>query len=261
MAEEQRRSRAAAWAVHAFSASGAVLALLAVLAIDGHRWTEAMLWLFAALVVDGVDGTMARAARVKELASRVDGDMLDLVIDYLNYVFVPTLFILEAGLLPDAAALPLAALIQLSSLYVFARRDMKTEDNYFRGFPALWNIVALYLFAAGMEPNLGALVVAALVVLTFAPIHFVHPFRVRDYGFWLPVLTLLWAFSTLSLLIDSPAAARGILLAVSAVSAAIIVGLGLWRTVRGAKAQNLSSSSLVSDSTSATVRSSESEIR
>ena len=106
MVEERRHSKAAAWAVHAFSASGAVLALLAVLAIDGHRWTEAMLWLFAALVVDGVDGTLARAARVKEVAARVDGDVLDLVIDYLNYVFVPTLFILEAGLLPDAAALP-----------------------------------------------------------------------------------------------------------------------------------------------------------
>ena len=259
MVEERQYSKAAAWAVHAFSASGAVLALLAVLAIDGHRWTEAMLWLFAALVVDGVDGTMARAARVKELAARVDGDVLDLVIDYLNYVFVPTLFILEAGLLPDAAALPLAAFIQLSSLYIFARRDMKTEDNYFRGFPALWNIVALYLFAAGLDPNIAALVVAALVVLTFAPIHFVHPFRVRDYGVFLPVLALVWAFSTLALLIESPI--RAILLAVSAISAIIIVVLGLWRTARGPRAQSASNSSAVSDSTSATVRSSESEIR
>ena len=261
MVEERRHSKAAAWAVHAFSASGAVLALLAVLAIDGHRWTEAMLWLFAALVVDGVDGTLARAARVKEVAARVDGDVLDLVIDYLNYVFVPTLFILEAGLLPDAAALPLAAFIQLSSLYVFARRDMKTEDNYFRGFPALWNIVALYLFAARVDPNSGALIVVALVVLTFAPIHFVHPFRVRDYGVWLPVFALLWSFSTLALLIDSTSALRGILLAVSAISAFIIVGLGLWRTARGPTAQSASSSPAVSDSTSDTVRSRESETR
>jgi phosphatidylcholine synthase len=261
MVEERRHSKAAAWAVHAFSASGAVLALLAVLAIDGHRWTEAMLWLFAALVVDGVDGTLARAARVKEVAARVDGDVLDLVIDYLNYVFVPTLFILEAGLLPDAAALPLAAFIQLSSLYVFARRDMKTEDNYFRGFPALWNIVALYLFAAEVDPNIAALIVAALVSLTFAPIHFVHPFRVRDFGNWLPVFALLWSFSTFALLIDPPSAARGILLAVSAISAFIIVGLGLWRTARGPTAQSASSSPAVSDSTSDTVRSRESETR
>ena len=233
MAETQRRFSAAAWAVHVFSASGAVLALLAVLAIDGHRWTEAMLWLFAALVVDGIDGTFARAARVKERASRVDGDVLDLVIDYLNYVFVPTLFILEASLLPGPVAVPLAALIQLSSLYIFARRDMKTEDNYFRGFPALWNVVALYLYAAQIDPVVAAAIVAALIILTFAPIHFVHPFRVRDYGRWLPVLALVWAVSSLVLLIDLPASARTALLAVSAASTFVIVALGLVRTARG----------------------------
>ena len=233
MAELQRRFSAAAWAVHAFSASGAVLALLAVLAIDGHRWTEAMLWLFAALVVDGIDGTFARAARVKERAPRVDGDVLDLVIDYLNYVFVPTLFILEARLLPDPFAIPLAALIQLSSLYIFARRDMKTEDNYFRGFPALWNIVALYLYAAQIDQDIAAVVVTALVILTFAPIHFVHPFRVRDYGRWLPAIALVWAVSSLALLIDLLAPARTALLAASSASALGIVALGLVRTARG----------------------------
>src|SRR5688500_5384937 len=140
-AEANPDRRAAAWAVHLFSASGAVLALLALVAIDGHRWTEAMLWLLAALIVDGVDGTLARAAHVKTFASRIDGDTLDLVIDYLNYVFVPTMFMLEAELLPAGLALPLAAMIQVSSLYVFCRRDMKTADSYFRGFPALWNVV------------------------------------------------------------------------------------------------------------------------
>jgi phosphatidylcholine synthase len=233
MEEVQRKFSAAAWSVHAFSASGAVLALLAVLAIDGHRWTEAMLWLFAALVVDGIDGTFARAARVKERAPRVDGDVLDLVIDYLNYVFVPTLFILEARLLPAPIAVPLAALIQLSSLYVFARRDMKTEDNYFRGFPALWNVVTLYLYAAQVDPVVAAAIVSALVFLTFAPIHFVHPFRVRDYGRWLPVLALVWAVSSLILLLELPASARAALLAVSGASAFAIVALGLSRTARG----------------------------
>jgi len=226
-------SPVAAWAVHAFSASGAVLALLALLAILDHRWTEAMLWLFAALVVDGVDGTLARAANVKRWAARVDGDLLDLVIDYLNYVFVPTLFMLEAELLPASVALPLAGLIQLSSLYVFARRDMKTDDNYFRGFPALWNIVALYLFAASMPPAIAAAIVAALVVLTFAPIHFVHPLRVRDFGIWLPALALAWAASTLALLFDVPPFARSALLAASAASALALIAMGLWRTLRG----------------------------
>jgi phosphatidylcholine synthase len=146
---------------------------------------------------------------------------------------VPTIFILEAGLLPDQLALPLAATIQLSSLYVFARHDMKTDDSYFRGFPALWNIVALYLFAAGVSGGIGAAVVAVFVVLSFAPIHFVHPFRVRDYGLWLPLLACLWAAATIGLLVDLGAEFRPILLLLSSVAGLAIIAMGLLRTARG----------------------------
>ncbi|MCL6697405.1 hypothetical protein LZ496_01190 [Sphingomonas sp. NSE70-1] len=236
MDEQQRATpataRVAAWAVHLFSATGAVLALLALAAISKHEWTEAMYWLFAALVVDGVDGSFARAARVKEVVPRIDGEALDLVIDYLNYVFVPTLFMWEAGLLPNP--LFLGALIQVSSLYVFARRDMKTEDGYFRGFPALWNIVALYLFAAGLPRDTAGLIVAALVLLTFAPIHFAHPFRVRDYGIWLPALAVVWSAATVAMLLPGISdAVRSPLLMLSSGAALIIVGLGLFRSMRG----------------------------
>lgn len=190
-----------------------------------------MYWLFAALVVDGVDGTLARAARVKEVTPRIDGEALDLVIDYLNYVFVPTLFMWEADLLPSP--LLLAALILISSLYIFARRDMKTDDGYFRGFPALWNIVALYLFAGELPRDLAGVIVLALVISTFAPIHFVHPFRVRDYGLWLPALALVWSAATLALLPDALQAWHSPLLIVSSGAALAIVGLGLLRSLRG----------------------------
>lgn len=227
------REKILAWSVHAFTASGAVLALLAVVAIDRHSWTEAMLLLFAALVVDGVDGTLARWAGTERLASRVDGNVLDLVIDYLNYVFVPTLFLLESGLLQPPLALPLAALIQLSSLYVFARRDMKTHDGYFRGFPALWNIVALYLFATAPGELATDAIVVALIALTFAPVLVVHPFRVRDYGIWLPALAAIWAASTLALLMPAiPDGLRSGLLIASGLSAVTMIGLGLIRSLR-----------------------------
>ena len=228
------RARASAWAVHGFTATGAVLALLALLAVDRRDWTVAMLWLFAALVVDGVDGTLARAAHVKTVAPRIDGDALDLVIDYLTYVFVPALFMLEARTFPPPLALPLCAMILLSSLYVFARRDMKTGDGYFRGFPALWNIVALYLFAAAIAPAVAAAIAAVLVLLTFAPIHFLHPFRVRDYGPWPVILGAAWGASTLALLLpDLAGPVRQVLLGVSAASAIVMVALGLLRTLRG----------------------------
>lgn len=223
-----------AWLVHLFTASGAILALLALIAVEQGAWRTALLWLFVAVVVDGIDGTFARWARVKEKAGRIDGDTLDLVIDYLTYVFVPMLFIWRSGLVPEALAPWLAAGIQFSSLYLFARRDMKTPDNYFRGFPALWNVVAFYLFALGTSPAAGAAVVLLLIAATFAPVHFIHPFRVRDFGRLPPVLASAWALASPALLWLEPGSlAHGLCLAVSVASALILVGMGLVRTFRG----------------------------
>ncbi len=222
------------WLVHALTAGGAVLALLALVAVESGDWHRALFWLAVALAVDSVDGWLARRLRVKERAPRLDGATLDLIVDYLTYVFVPTLFIWRAGLVPEAVALPLAALIQLSALYSFARADLKTEDNYFRGFPALWNLVAFYLFVTQAPPQAGALLVGLLVLLSFAPVHFVHPFRVADYGRLLPSLALAWAASSGALLWTGwGAQARVALLAASSATAAALIGLGLLRTLRG----------------------------
>ena len=147
---------ALAWLVHALTASGAVLALFAWAAVDRGEARVALLWLLTALAVDGVDGTLARRLRVDENAPRVDGAVLDLVIDYLTYVFIPTLLIWRTGLVLPQWAPYLAAAIQLSSLYVFARRDMKTQDGYFRGFPALWNLVAFYLVVGAPGPEMSS---------------------------------------------------------------------------------------------------------
>lgn len=223
-----------AWLVHAFTASGAILAMLALFAVERGEWRLALFWLFVAVVVDGIDGSFARWAMVKEKAARVDGDTLDLVVDYLTYVFVPTLFLWRAGLMPEVLAPWLAAAIQLSSLYLFARKDMKSEDNYFRGFPALWNVVAFYLFALDAGPVAGTVVILFLVVATFAPILFIHPFRVRDFGRWPPILAAAWAIASTALLwFDTAGPARSLCLSLSVASAVILVALGLLRTVRG----------------------------
>lgn len=227
---------ALAWLVHAFTASGAVLALMALAAAQEGQARVALLWLLAALAVDGIDGTLARRFRVVQYAPRIDGAVLDLVIDYLNYVFVPTLLIWRSGLISPEWALFLAAGIQISALYVFARRDMKTEDGYFRGFPALWNLVAFYLILVPPGPALATGIVALLVVLTFAPIHFIHPFRARDYGRWPALVAIIWAIASVSLLWPSWNAAVGrALLWTSLASAAIIVAFGLLRSIRGAR--------------------------
>jgi phosphatidylcholine synthase len=237
--DRRRRGGAAAtaapaWAVHAFTATSALFALLALDAVLGEDWRLALLWLLCALAVDGVDGTLARAVKVKERTPAFDGAALDLIVDYLTYVFVPTLFIWRAGLVPEGWALPLAALIQYSALYHFARSDMKTEDNYFRGFPALWNLVAFYLWVTGASAVTGAALVTALALSSFTSVTFVHPFRVRDYGAALPVLAVVWALATAALLWQGwGEAVRQGLLWTSIGLAAVLVAMGLLRAVRG----------------------------
>ena len=233
-------SAVAAGAVHLLTASGVVIALLALLAVEGEERREGLLWLFAALVIDGIDGTLARAANVRERLPRIDGEALDLVIDYLTFVFVPVLFIWRGGYLPDRMELPLAAAILVSSLYVFARRDMKTDDGYFRGFPALWNLVAFYFFVTAADPLVSAVVVVVLVIMTFAPLHVVHPFRVRDYGWALPALSLVWGAATAALFVPGLGGPlHAALMAVSLATAAMLVAMGLLRTVRGQRVTKL----------------------
>ena len=234
----RQTARPLAWSVHLLTASGAVLAMLALVAVAGGDEHRALLWLFAALVVDGLDGTLARAWRVKEIEPGINGTALDLVVDYLTYVFVPAFLIWRGSYLPDALAPLLVALILLSSLYTFARTDMKTDDGYFRGFPALWIIVAFYLVALRPSEAIAAGVVLALVAATFAPIHFVHPFRVRAYGVWLPAVAVIWGLSTAGLLLAGLSEpAHVALIAISLAMALLLVLMGLRRSVRGPKAQ------------------------
>ncbi len=225
-----------AWVAHLVTAFGAVLAFLALQAISEAEWELALAWLVLALVIDDVDGSIARAAKVSERLERIDGPSLDLIIDYLNYVFVPTIFIVQAGLVPEAWSLPLAAAILVSALYNFVRRDMKTEDNYFRGFPALWNVVALYLYIVRPEPTLSAAIIAFLAFLTFAPVHFIHPLRVRDFQPGLALLAAAWAAATLALLWPNwDGAVRGLLMGTTVATAILLVLAGFWRTLRSGR--------------------------
>jgi phosphatidylcholine synthase len=168
----------AGFAVHVFTACGAACALLALIAATGARWSDMFLWLGVALIIDGADGTFARRLRVAEVLPRWSGDVLDLVVDMLSYVFVPAYALVASGLLPALLAVPLGALIVITASLYFADRRMKTADYYFRGFPAIWNVAAFYLFLLKPPSWLGAIVVVALAILTFAPIHFVHPIRI-----------------------------------------------------------------------------------
>lgn len=224
----------ALWAIHVLTASGVVVAFLAFLAVERGDFRLALLWLAAALAIDGVDGTLARWARLKERLPRIDGTTLDLVVDYLTYVFLPAVLIYRAGLLPPALADLGVAAILLSSLYTFARSDMKTDDNFFRGFPAVWNVVAFYLYLLRPDGVTSAIVVGVFAVLTFAPIHFIHPVRVHRYGPWVAAITIVWGGSSAALLWPAwSAASAAVWLTLSLAAAGALLAAGLWRTLRG----------------------------
>jgi phosphatidylcholine synthase len=166
------------FSVHVLTASGAALALVALLEAVRGAWEAMFLCLGIALIVDGIDGTIARGLKVTELLPRWSGDVLDLVVDFVTYVFVPAYAIAAGGLLPPGLGAPAGIVIVMTGAIYFADRRMKTADNYFRGFPALWNMVAFYLFVLKPAPWLAAGLVALLAVLTFVPFKFLHPFRV-----------------------------------------------------------------------------------
>jgi phosphatidylcholine synthase len=186
-----------AFAVHVLTASGAALGVLALLAAARGAWPLMFVLLGVALIVDGLDGPLARRLRVGEVVPRWSGDMLDLIVDFVTYVFVPAFAIAASGLLPPVADLVLALVIVASSALYFADREMKMPGNYFRGFPALWNAAAFYLFIVKPAPWLGALAIALLIGLTFAPFRFIHPVRVRRWRRSNIALLALWSLLAL----------------------------------------------------------------
>jgi phosphatidylcholine synthase len=167
-----------AFAVHVFTAAGAALALAALIYAVRGQWSAMFFCLGAALMIDGVDGTIARHYKVKELLPRWSGDVLDLVVDFVTYVFVPAYAITAGALLPEPLALVGGAAIVVTGALYFGDLKMKTEDNYFRGFPTLWNAVAFYLFLLRPAPWAAFVLVVLLAVATFLPFKFVHPMRV-----------------------------------------------------------------------------------
>jgi len=220
-----------AWAVHAFTATGAVWAFLALLAVLEGDVRMVFVWLGVALLVDGIDGPLARWAQVKKRVPGFDGAALDLIVDYLTYVFVPVVFVWKFDLLPQSLEIAGCAWILLTSLHLFAKTDMKADDNFFVGFPAVWNAVVLYIFLFALPPWPAAALVLVLGLLTFAPVKFVHPFRVRTARPVTIAMTMGWFAAVAGLLAALPDRPVWALILLGA-STLWFAGLGLWRTAR-----------------------------
>jgi phosphatidylcholine synthase len=180
------------FAVHLLTAAGAGCAMMAMMAAAASKWAAMFAWLGAALALDAVDGPLARRFQVHDRLPRWSGETLDLVVDFTTYVFVPAYAIAASGIMPAGFASVAAVAIVVSAALYFADRNMKTPDNYFRGFPGLWNLAAFYLLLMRPRPDVAAAWVAALVVLTFVPFPFIHPVRVTRLRAFNLALTGLW---------------------------------------------------------------------
>jgi len=186
-------TRIRAFTVHVFTATGAALALLALILATGGHWAGMFFCLGLALLVDGLDGPMARAFEVEKLLPRWSGNTLDLVVDFTTYVFVPAFAIAASGLLPQVLAIPAGIVVVITGALYFADRDMKTDDNYFRGFPAVWNLAAFYLYLLEPPEWAAAIAIVVLAGLSFAPIKFLHPLRVQRWRTINIALLAAWA--------------------------------------------------------------------
>ena len=198
------KDKIAAWAVHGFTASGAVLGFLAIISIFNNDLIGAFLWLGLALLIDGLDGSLARKIGVTDKTPNIDGSALDLVIDYLNYVIIPALMIYWFQFVPPGWEIYIPAGIVAVSLYTFANINMKTSDYYFSGWPAIWNILVLYFYILGTNLWINLIVIIILYILTFVPIKFVHPLRVKNLRNYTIFATVLWGASTLKLVTANP---------------------------------------------------------
>jgi len=171
--------KARAFSVHLLTASGSFLAFLSLVAISERNWAMAWAWMGIALLVDGIDGPIARRLDVKYILPAWSGELLDNIIDYVTYVILPAFLLYQAGLMGSGLSFLSAAIIVISSAVYYADTGMKTKENFFKGFPVVWNMLVFTLFAVQPGEWISFACVLISAILSFLPIYFVHPVRVK----------------------------------------------------------------------------------
>jgi phosphatidylcholine synthase len=227
--------RFAGWCVHAFTASGAFVGLMALLAIYKQQLLPAFWLMGVAVVIDAVDGMFARMIKIKVAVPQINGELLDNIVDFFNYTIVPAFFLLVTPLVPDYWRILCVIAVTFSSAYQFTQVDAKTSDHFFKGFPSYWNIVIFYLFFWQMNAWVNLIILLALAILSFVPIKYIYPSRL-DYlthskSLRLAVLmaTVIWGVATGGLMWIYPQS-NPLLVTVSMVYMILYVAVSLYRT-------------------------------
>ncbi len=213
-----------AWSVHIFTASGLISGFLSILSIIEKDWRTAMFWLFVGLVIDGVDGTLARLFRVKNVLPKMDGKAIDTVVDFTNYVIIPAFFFYSADLVPESWNLICTTIILLASALYYGKEGMVSNDMYFIGFPVLWNLVVFYLiFVVQLHSVVNVGIVMFFAVLHFVPIKFAYPSRATKFKIPTLIMAIIFLLVMVTILYLFPE--RHFILTLSACICALYFGL------------------------------------
>jgi phosphatidylcholine synthase len=197
--------RLKAVAVHLYTASGVVLALLILAAAFDGRVQTALWLMLATLIIDSTDGLLARKFRVSEALPLFDGAMLDNIVDYITYVFAPVMLLWSAGFLPEGTlGLAVAAVPLLASSYQFCHVDAKTDDHFFLGFPSYFNVLAFYVIVFSAGPTVASALILVCSALVFVPLRYVYPTRTQAFRRLSLLLTTLWLVSYAVILVQFP---------------------------------------------------------
>ncbi len=223
------------WMIHAFTASGAFVGLLSLLAIYQRNWLLALWLMGATIFIDAIDGMFARMVKIKEVIPEIDGALLDNIVDFFTYTLLPCFFLLVTDLLPDYWRILCVMVITFSSAYQFTQIDAKTTDHFFKGFPSYWNIAVFYLFFWQMAPITNMIILFSLALLSFVPIKYIYPSRL-DYltdnkylRIMMICVTMLWGAATSGLLWLYPQSSH-FLVAISLGYCLLYIGISLYRT-------------------------------
>lgn len=229
------KHRVTGWLIHIFTASGACVGLLALLAIHDGNLLLALWLMGASILIDAVDGMFARMVKIKEVVPEIDGALLDNIVDFFTYTLVPCFFLLVTDLLPEYWRVVCVMIITFSSAYQFTQVDAKTSDHFFKGFPSYWNIAVFYLFFWQMSSTINMCILLFLAILSFVPIKYVYPSRL-DYlttnkylRLSMVIITVFWGISTFGLLWLYPES-NHFLIAVSVGYMVLYIAISLYRT-------------------------------
>jgi phosphatidylcholine synthase len=228
--------RAYAWGVHLLTASGAVFGFLAVVAAFREQYLSSFAWMAVTVMIDSVDGALARFFRVKDRVPHVDGALLDNIVDFFTWSIVPAFFLYMSPLLSGPWRWPAVAAVIIASGYQFSRTDAKTEDHSFSGFPSYWNIVVFYMFVLDTPPWLNFMVIIACAVASFLPIRCLYPSRTEIWRLFNVAFSCFWAACLIMVLLRYPEG-HGPYLKLSWVYVLYYVVFSVWLTLRGLKAK------------------------